>query len=126
MNLAALINDEVALTPEELKAEAPPAPKMAEVIEIAPAPTAAKSAARESLRGRAVKAAPVEPVGEGNIKQRAHQLTLYLEQPVFEQLRELAFHEKAKMHPLILEAIDMLFRKKNLPSMAQLTKAAKS
>ena len=46
--------------------------------------TAAKAA-----RSAAPVAAEKGRAGEGNIKQRAVQMTLYLEQPSYDQLREL-------------------------------------
>ena len=63
-----------------------------------------------------------QPAGEGTLKQRAHQLSLYLEGPVYDRLREIAFHERTKLHPLILEGIDLLLKKRGAPSIKELTK----
>jgi hypothetical protein len=46
------------------------------------------------------------------LKERAHQLSLYLEPDVYEQLRTLAYVERRKMHPLIIEAITELLKKR--------------
>jgi hypothetical protein len=53
---------------------------------------------------------------EGNIKTRTHQLSVYLEPPIYDQLRELAFVERTKMHTLMLEGLDLLFQKRSLKS----------
>jgi hypothetical protein len=53
---------------------------------------------------------------EGNIKNRTHQLSVYLEPPIYDQLRELAFVERTKMHTLILEGLDLVFQKRALIS----------
>jgi hypothetical protein len=63
-----------------------------------------------------------KPVGKGTLKQRAHQLSLYLEEPVYDQLREIAHVERTKLHPLILEGIDLLLKKRGAPSIKELTK----
>ena len=63
-----------------------------------------------------------QPAGEGTLKERAHQLSLYLEGPVYDRLREIAFHERTKLHPLILEGIDLLLKKRGAPSIKELTK----
>ena len=63
-----------------------------------------------------------QPVGPGTLKQRAHQLSVYLEDPVYEKLRDIAFHERTKLHPLILEGIDMVLKKRGSPSIKELTK----
>ena len=46
------------------------------------------------------------------LKERARQLTIYLEPDVFDQLREIAFTERTKMHPLVLEGIEMMMAKR--------------
>jgi hypothetical protein len=90
-----------------LPAAAPPAP---------PAP-------REVVSLKPRRSQPVQkPVGEGTLKQRTHQLSVYLEVPVYEQLRDIAFHERTKLHPLILEGIDLVLKKRGAPSIKELTK----
>jgi hypothetical protein len=65
-------------------------------------------------------APPVEPVQRRNAtKDNTKQLTLYLPHPVYRQLREIAFNEDTKMHPLILDGLDMLFRSRNRPQIAR-------
>jgi hypothetical protein len=67
---------------------------------------------------------PQKPVGQGTLKQRAHQLSVYLEAPVYEALREIAHVERIKLHPLILEGIDLVLKKRGAPSIKELTKKA--
>ena len=43
------------------------------------------------------------------MKERAKQLSVYLEPAVYDQLRDIAYAERTKMHPLMLEALDLLF-----------------
>ena len=59
----------------------------------------------------------------GTLKQRAKQMSVYLEPPVYDQLRELAFAERTKMHALMLEALDLLFRQRGARSIEQITEA---
>lgn len=50
--------------------------------------------------------------GGGTLKERAHQLSVYLEMPVYEALRDVAHVEHAKLHALVLEGIDLVLRKR--------------
>jgi len=59
-----------------------------------------------------------EPKPRSVTKANTKQLTLYLADPTYRQLREIAFNEDTKMHPLILEALDMLFKSRNRPQIA--------
>lgn len=63
----------------------------------------------------------IEPVpAPRTLKQRAKQMSVYLEPPVYDQLRDLAHAERTKIHPLMLEALDMLFRQRGARSIRQL------
>ena len=58
-----------------------------------------------------------KPIGRRpNVKQQA----LYLKNPVHRQLRVLAFEEEKKMHDLCMEALDLLFANRGLPSIEEL------
>ena len=46
----------------------------------------------------------------GTLKERARQLSVYLEPAVYDQLRDIAYVERTKIHPLMLEALDLLFK----------------
>lgn len=67
---------------------------------------------------------PAKPAGKGRLKDRTKQLSLYLEDPVYDQLREIAHAERKKMHQLIVESIDLLLKKKGSPSISELLKKA--
>jgi hypothetical protein len=45
------------------------------------------------------------------------QQTVYLPLPVYEQLRRLAFEERVKMHQLLMEGLDRVFRDRGLPDL---------
>lgn len=57
----------------------------------------------------------------GTLKERAKQLSVYLEPAVHDQLRDIAYTERTKIHPLMLEALDLLFKKRGALSIKQLT-----
>jgi len=74
----------------------------------------------------ATAVAPASPANQTEAPKRRNatkantkQLTLYLADPTYRQLREIAFTEDTKMHPLILEALDMLFKSRSRPQIAQ-------
>ena len=67
-------------------------------------------------------ASPIIPaLKQGTLKERAKQLSVYLEPPVYEQLRELAYTERTKIHQLMLEAVDLLFKNRGALSIRELT-----
>lgn len=61
------------------------------------------------------------PRPAATLKQRARQMSVYLEPQVYDQLRDLAYAERAKMHGLMLEALDLLFKQRGARSIAQLS-----
>ena len=72
------------------------------------APTAVAEASSPARRRSATKDATI-------------QQTVYLPPAVHDQLRELAFSERAKMHTLIMEGLDAVFRARGLKSIEELT-----
>ncbi len=54
------------------------------------------------------------------LKERAKQMSVYLEPAVHDQLRDIAHAERKKMHSLILEGLDLLFKKRGASSIKQL------
>lgn len=48
--------------------------------------------------------------------------TVYLPEPVYEQIRTLAFQERRKMHDYLIEGLDLVFKNRGLKSIDQLTK----
>jgi hypothetical protein len=115
-DLKALIAGEVApaSAPEP---EPPPAPAPAEP----PPPAPTEQAGVVSFKRPARRAAPTKAPKGSTLKERAHQLSLYLDPPVYDALREIAHVERTKLHPLILEAIDMLLKRRGSPSIKELT-----
>ncbi|MBV9078839.1 MAG: hypothetical protein JO048_15345 [Methylobacteriaceae bacterium] len=57
----------------------------------------------------------------GTLKERAKQLSVYLEPPVYDQLRDIAYTERTKIHQLMLESLDLLFKARGALSIDQLT-----
>src|SRR5262245_20093387 len=49
-----------------------------------------------------------------------HQLSVYAPLAAYEQLRQLAHDERKKMHDYLLLGLDLVFRQKGLPSIAEL------
>jgi len=64
---------------------------------------------------------PTEGHRRSATKEATVQQTVYLPPAVHEQLRELAFSERVKMHALIMEGLDTVFRTRGLRSVAELT-----
>ena len=56
----------------------------------------------------------------GTLKDRAKQLSVYLEPPVYDQLRDIAYAERTKIHQLMLESLDLLFKARGALSIRQL------
>lgn len=57
----------------------------------------------------------------GTLKERSKQLSVYLEPSVHDQLRDIAYTERTKIHQLMLEALDLLFKARGSLSINQLT-----
>lgn len=105
--------------------QAPPAVEPAPVVQAAadvPAPVP-PPAPREVVNIRTRRPA-AKPAGQGTLRDRSKQLSLYLEEPVYDALREIAHVERSKMHQLIVEGIDLLLKKKGSPSISELLKRA--
>ncbi len=66
------------------------------------------------------RAPPPSAASVGTLKQRAKQMSVYLEPPVYDQLRDLAYAERSKMHGLMLEALDLLFKQRGARSIEQI------
>lgn len=64
-------------------------------------------------------AVSVKPKGE-TVKQ-----TVYLPPAVHEQLRQLAFEERKKMHDYLVEGLDRVFKNRGLKPYVELSDAAK-
>ncbi len=87
-------------------------------IGVGPAARGLRPAKAEVVRFDSGGSAPV-PAREGTLKERARQMSVYLEPPVYDQLRDLAHAERTKMHGLMLEALDLLFKQRGARSIEQ-------
>jgi hypothetical protein len=56
----------------------------------------------------------------GTLKERSKQLSVYLDPAVYDQLRDIAYTERTKIHPLMLEALDLLFSNRGARSIRDL------
>lgn len=59
-----------------------------------------------------VRPARTAPIRQATLKERAKQLSVYLEPEVYDQLRDIAYTERTKIHTLMLEGLDLLFKKR--------------
>ena len=55
-------------------------------------------------------------------KSATIQQTVYLPPAVHDQLRELAFAERVKMHALLMEGLDLVFKARGLKPLSELTR----
>jgi hypothetical protein len=79
---------------------------------------------RTVLSGVVTPFASDEPASEAPAPRRRSetvQQTVYLPPAVHDQLRELAFAERVKMHALLMEGLDSVFRGRGLKPIADLT-----
>ena len=98
----------------------PPKLSLASIVAAA-APPSAKQHSAEIVQLSANTTSLVQN-GRGTLKQRAKQLSVYLEPAVHDQLRDIAYTERTKIHQLMLESLDLLFKARGALSIAQLTK----
>ena len=66
------------------------------------------------------KEAQADRSARGTLKERSKQLSVYLDPAVYDQLREIAYTERTKIHPLMLEALDLLFSNRGARSIREL------
>ncbi len=69
---------------------------------------------------------PAAPETPARRRPSVRQQTVYLPIPVYEQLRRLAFEERVKMHSLLMEGLDRVFRDRGLPAIAELRARAEA
>ena len=97
----------------------PPKLSLASIVAAAAPPSTRPSAEVVQL---APPAQPPGPNARGTLKERAKQLSVYLEPPVYDQLRDIAYAERAKIHQLMLEALDLLFKARGALSIDQVNR----
>ena len=80
------------------------------------------------LQAEAPAPTPPPAASETPARRRpsVRQQTVYLPIPVYEQLRRLAFEERVKMHSLLMEGLDRVFRDRGLPGIAELRARAEA
>ena len=80
------------------------------------------SAPETSALRRSRASSPVAEL-EANDEDKAQivRQTVYLPESVYDQLRTLAFEERRKMHDYLLEGLDLVFKRRGLKSIAELT-----
>jgi hypothetical protein len=64
-------------------------------------------------------AAPQKPSRREKVKG-TQPVSVYPPLAAYEQLRQLAHDERRKMHDYMIEGLDLVFRQKGLPSIAEL------
>ena len=98
----------------------PPKPSLKAIV--AEAIPAAKEAAKEAAKVIHFRAetASAGAHSRGTLKERSKQLSVYLDPAVYDQLRDIAYTERTKIHPLMLEALDLLFGKRGALSIREL------
>ena len=85
------------------------------------APSAADSPPPGAGEGPPPASAAAEDVPAPPPVALGRRSSLYLPEPVYQQLRRLAFEEAVKMHTLFLEGIDRVLKDRGLPSISELT-----
>ncbi|CAA2144665.1 MULTISPECIES: ribbon-helix-helix domain-containing protein [Methylobacterium] len=84
----------------------PPRPSLASIVAGSVPPARSADIVQLDTGHVPVRKAP------STLKERARQMSVYLEPPVYDQLRDLAHTERTKMHALMLEALDLLFKQR--------------
>lgn len=97
----------------------PPKLSLASIVAAA-APVSTKQQSAEIVQLNSSQSAAGQNK-RGTLKQRAKQLSVYLEPAVHDQLRDIAYTERTKIHQLMLEALDLLFKARGSLSIAQLS-----
>lgn len=65
-------------------------------------------------------AAPAASRKPASLRPGVKQQTVYLPLRVYEQLRRVAFDERVKMHDLLLEGLDRVFRDRGMAGLDEL------
>ncbi|MGU3385581.1 ribbon-helix-helix domain-containing protein [Methylobacterium sp. D53M] len=99
----------------------PPKLSLAAIVASASPPARPHAARPQGAEIVSLTLAPPAPKQAATLKQRARQMSVYLEPPVYDQLRDLAYAERTKMHALMLEGLDLLFKQRGTQSIGQLT-----
>lgn len=103
------------------------AKKRTSLDSILPPPVPSKAAKKPPSTPPTMRSeADVQPqLPEKKKSKPRKQLAVHLDAPVYQQLRTIAFEEETKMHPLLLEGLDRVFKDRGLPSIAELIEKGK-
>ncbi|UWU90747.1 hypothetical protein [Bradyrhizobium sp. CB1015] len=87
---------------------------VADAPTLAPGPASGRSfdGAVPPPRGTAPASSPRTM---GTLKERARQMSLYLEPATYDALWDIAHRERTKMHVLLLQAVDQFLKKRVTP-----------
>jgi len=96
-------------------------PKLNLATIVAASAPAARAAPQTAEIVQLDRGASPQKRGPATLKERARQMSVYLEPPVYDQLRDLAYAERTKMHAIMLEALDLLFKQRGARSIEQLS-----
>lgn len=78
-------------------------------------------AASAATRKRKAEPAGLAHAGRSETaREPAAHFSVYLETPVYDQLRDLAYAEQTRIHSLMREALDLLFRARGARSVRDL------
>ena len=62
---------------------------------------------------------PAKPVGRRPAPDIVHS-SVYLSEPVYEALRQVAFTERCKIHDLIVQGVELALKKRGYPPIAEM------
>jgi hypothetical protein len=82
-------------------------------------PVGARNLVKRTRTPPARVGTPKQPPGRQPRPDVVHS-SLYLPEPVHEALREAAFHERCKIHDIIMQGIEAALKKRGYPSIADL------
>ncbi|MGY3510625.1 hypothetical protein [Bradyrhizobium lupini] len=80
-----------------------------------PVPARVERQSPRQLSAHPAEAAAPASAPRATLKERAHQMSLYLEPATYDLLRDIAHLERTKMHVLLLQAVDQFLKKRGTP-----------
>ena len=87
-----------------------------------PEPSSPQPEKKAVKRKRKPQAKIVQKEESSGVRPLVKQQTAYLPHPVYDQLRQLAFEEKSKMHDYLMEGLDRVFKDRGLKPIKDLTR----
>lgn len=101
-----------------------PKPSLKSIIasSVASAPSSPEVVPFKAVQSGNKRAETSQTTSKSTLKERAKQLSVYLEPAVYDQLRDIAYAERTKIHTLMLEGLDLMFRDRGARSIDDLEK----